>query len=434
MSNASGPTHTAFRYMTRFRCIGSACESSCCTGGWGITLDKEHYKITKQAMGGSYAGRQEFDAKIKLVKKSSRNDTRHALFVLQNNGDCSFLGQDRLCTLQRKYGEGVLSDTCSVYPRFMAQSGRRAELAGLTSCPEVARQLLLNDDAMDLVEVDPAAFTRPLFNRRVEDHPADPYTRYHDELRNLILDLLSLDKFPLTTRLSFVAYFAQRTQPFLNKQTTQLDEERLLAEVERIQNPELQLELHSQFEALSVDTSFPSRVVMTMLGQKHDSRMMRDLLRSIVKQYAATVGLKEIAIGENDVESTVQQVARAYGEHKARWAHAAAHIDRYLTNLMKNYWARDWYGESPDLLAHTVKLLARVAVVRFLLLGHPLLAASLTQNEAEQAAALDCAVVEVVQKFTRVFDHDASLRERLHSQLADANVLSLAHAVCLARF
>ena len=36
---APKPARTAPRYMTRFRCIGPDCESSCCVA-WGITLDE----------------------------------------------------------------------------------------------------------------------------------------------------------------------------------------------------------------------------------------------------------------------------------------------------------------------------------------------------------------------------------------------------------
>lgn len=429
MSNSNPPTHTAYRYMARFRCIGAECEDSCCTGGWGITLDREHYKLTKQALGGSHAGRQEFDAKVKLVKGVAYESGRHALMVLQN-GDCGFLRQDRLCSLQARFGERVLSDTCSTYPRQVSIIGNRRELAGTTSCPEVARQLLLAPDAMELVEVPAVTFSRPIVHTRIDPHPAAPYERYHDELKNLMLDLLADARYPLRTRLSFMAYFANRTLEFLHDKVESLDEERLLSEVERIQDASFREALHQQFEALETDVAFPSRVVVAMISARSEIAQLRALLDGVARSYRKAIEHDDARGSEADV----QRVVKAYSEHKRLWSAYDARIDQYFANYAMNFWARKWYISSPNLLTHGVHLLVRLAALRFLLLGHPLLAEVRIGDEAEETRALDRAVVDVVQRFSRAFDHDRTFRAELHEKLADANVLSLAHALCLARF
>ena len=433
MSKAAADTHTAFRYMKRFRCIGGDCEASCCSGGWNITIDRDHYDKTREAMKATPATRQEFDAKLTRVKTVARTDRHFALAVLQNNGDCSFLAADRLCSLQTRFGEAVLSDTCAVYPRSVSRAGSRLELAGVTSCPEVGRQLLLHEDAMELDLVPAEPFSRPRTRHVLTERPARAYERYHDELRNLIMDLLSENTYPLATRLCVVAYFANRTLPFLNAETRELDEGRLLLEVERIQDAGVRADLHREFADMPIEPAFSSRVVLALLSARSPVAGLREVVDRCLSEYggAAAVALTPLRAPSPE---HLRELVLAYQNHKAAWAEYAPRIDGYFTNYAKNYWALEWYVNSPNLLAHAVLLFARLATLRFLLLGHPLLAASRDLPAADKERALDRAVVETVQKFSRAFEHDVKFTTSVKERLASAKMVTLAHAACLASF
>jgi lysine-N-methylase len=432
MSKQTAPTFTAFRYMKRFRCIGGDCEASCCSSGWNIAIDREHYDKTRSAMSKTPATRQEFDAKFKRVKTVARTHASFALAVLQDNGDCSFFGPDRMCSLQQRYGEGVLSDTCAVYPRSILKSGTRLELAGLTSCPEVSRQLLLHEDALELDEVDATFFARPRERMKLPDHPAAPYLRYHDELRNLMIDVLSDKTYPLTSRLSFIAYFANRTVPFMHQDVATLDEERLLAEVQLIQDPAVREELHREFADLPIEPGFSSRVVLALLGTRSKVSAFGQLLDAVTEEYGGSIAIDGKAASRTPEQ--LREIVRAYEQHKAAWAAYQPRIDGYLANYAKNFWSVEWYVGSPNLLAHAVLLFTRIAALRFLLLGHPLLAAAIDKPEADKKLALDRAVVDTVQKFSRIFEHDLNFTKVLKDKLADAQLITLAHAACLAAF
>ncbi|MFM2420348.1 MAG: hypothetical protein RL385_5071, partial [Pseudomonadota bacterium] len=105
-----------------------------------------------------------------------------------------------------------------------------------------------------------------------------------------------------------------------------------------------------------------------------------------------------------------------------------------LSNYAKNYWAREWYFSSPNLLMHSVQLLLRMATIRFLLFGNPLLQAAVTLPGPERELSLSKAVVQTVQQFSRVFEHSPKFTLGLQERLASSNVVSLAHAICLAKF
>ncbi len=430
MSEPTTPSHTAFRYMTRFRCIGGDCEATCCGGGWNVHIDRDHYEAEKRAMSTHPATRQEFDKKVRRVKDPSQNTRRYALFVMQDNGLCTFFGEDRLCTMQQRFGEHVLPDTCAVYPRTLAISGGRKEQTGLTSCPEVSRQLLLYEDAMDLVEVTPESLGRQHVLNHLDARPAHGYVRYHDELRNLMIDLLSDVQYPLRSRLGFLAYFGYRTQSFLALATKQLDEERLMQEVDRVQDPSLRAELHKQFASLDTDPAFATRLVYTLVKARSRVREFGTLLHDVLANYCPP-GSEAAAQSES---APVQAMLQGYLKQRELWASFSQRIDGYFANYAKNYWAREWYLGSPDMLTHTIQLLVRSCVLRFLLLGHPRLIAAAQAPEPERALALDHAVVETVWAFSRAFEHDPNFTENLKRELAGSNMISLAHASCLIAF
>jgi lysine-N-methylase len=417
--------------MTRFHCIGADCEATCCAGGWNIAVDKDHYEAAKRAMSTHPQTRQEFDSKVKRVKDPARKARNFALMVLQNDGSCSFFGPDRMCNLQQRYGEGVLPDTCSVYPRALAVSGGRKEQTGLTSCPEVARQLLLYEDAMDLVEVTPESLGRQLVLTSLEARPQKPYLRFHDELRNLMIDLLSDELYPLRSRLGFLAYFGYRTQGWLNRDSKEIDDNRLLVEVDRIQDPGLRAELHKQFSALDIDPVFATRMVYTLVKARSKVSGFDALLHDVLQNYCPPDAKADAQSAD---AAPVQAMLQGYLKQKEHWAPFASRIDRYFANYAKNYWAREWYVGSPDLLTHTIQLLVRIAVLRFLVLGHPKLIAAANAPEPERALALDQAAVHAVHTFSRAFEHDGQFTNHLKQQLAAANLISLAHASCLTSF
>ncbi|MDB4976036.1 MAG: hypothetical protein JWN48_4377 [Myxococcaceae bacterium] len=417
--------------MSRFRCIGGDCESSCCTGGWRIGIDREHYEKTKHAMGSSPELRREFGAKVTRVKAVTDKKQPYALVVMQPDGSCGFFGEDRMCSLQKRYGEGVLSDTCSLYPRTMMTSGSRRELAGVTSCPEVARQLLLHPDAMELDEVPASAFSRPFTHARLSEHPADPYTRYHDELRNLIFDLLSDSAYPLSTRLSFLAYFANRTVDFLYRGVPELAEERLLAEVERIQNGAFRAELAEQFGKLPEDATFASNIVLALAREGMNLPEFRGVVHAVIAHY---MGLEGAIDARVNLSVNAQTIMPSFEASKQSWSSLAPRLDSYLTNYAKNYWAREWYFNSPNLLMHTVQLLLRIATLRFLLFGNPLLTTASELSEPERELALSKALVQTVHRFSRAYEHNPTFTVALQEQLVQSKVISLAHATRLCTF
>lgn len=137
-------TIDAPRYMAAFKCVGGACEETCCSS-FLVDVDRATFR--------TYMAVKEPELGDKLrrhVKKlgNARSDSAYARIHLTSAGACPFLDGDRLCSIQNRLGESALSETCRSYPReTWARDGRRY-LGAKLSCPEAARLCVSSPDAM----------------------------------------------------------------------------------------------------------------------------------------------------------------------------------------------------------------------------------------------------------------------------------------------
>lgn len=132
--------------MARFKCIAGKCEETCCAG-WYIAIDeptlKKYKKVKKPEM------KKRLDKEI--VEKKGGSVECAAKIKLKNNR-CAFLDKQNLCDIYKELGEGYLSETCTMYPRNTNDVGGRVELSLVLSCPEAARQILLDPQPIQFSE------------------------------------------------------------------------------------------------------------------------------------------------------------------------------------------------------------------------------------------------------------------------------------------
>src|SRR5687768_2597851 len=134
------------RYMSRFRCISERCEETCCSGLRLPVPEAEWRRIQKAIQ----------DSGAPPPPDEPQNGPTGVQFLMPKNPDktCSFLDSEKLCSLQRRFGEQALPSTCITYPRHIARWQGQLSMVGSLGCPEVARLALLAEDAMDEVPLE----------------------------------------------------------------------------------------------------------------------------------------------------------------------------------------------------------------------------------------------------------------------------------------
>ncbi|EGT3616951.1 flagellar protein FliB [Clostridium perfringens] len=118
-------------YFNEFKCIASECEDTCCAG-WGIVIDDETRGYYEKVEG-------EFGEILR--SKIVKDDDGDNVFLL-NNGNCSFLNENKMCDIYINLGEEHLCYTCKQFPRYTEEFLDLREIGISLSCPEAARIIL----------------------------------------------------------------------------------------------------------------------------------------------------------------------------------------------------------------------------------------------------------------------------------------------------
>ena len=423
--------HLTMRYMAGFQCIGAACEEHCC-GKWRVAIDKDHYEKLKRAMSQTRALREEFAAAHARVDSAKRTPECFAFMNLKENGNCWMLDAEGLCASQRRFGASILSNTCALYPRLFSEHANRVEMAGTLSCPEIARRALLHDDALDLVDFDPATLSSGHTPNLQRIDPKNAYAGYLSDIRSTVYELLSLPEYSVSVRLFFVSYFAAGTAEFFHKDVAAVDERRLGEAIRSLQLPAQRTELKQWYQERTVPDQFVAKFIVELLKIRAGHNCL-PTLKDLVSRALATYDGSDSDPGQPLPPPVVEQLTSAYNLRKAALvARFGGRIDRYFENYAKNYWMKEWYGRSRNLLVHNQDLLFRIAVQRFLLISLANIPPEVDEQEAIKL--LDQEMVRVAYTFSRGIEHSRAFLSQLTQALEAPEMEMLAHTVCLIKF
>ena len=137
-------------YVKDFKCNGKFCNARCCRD-WRIVIDEKTYDKFLQL---------DKDAKEKIISNikwmhDPTEDVEVMTIKMRDNGHCSFLTDDCLCSIQKIHGEDFLTAICQSFPRVTYKLDEEIFQQSMTlTCPVAAEMILLSDEPIKFVEVD----------------------------------------------------------------------------------------------------------------------------------------------------------------------------------------------------------------------------------------------------------------------------------------
>ena len=132
-------------YVKYFHCNGSLCNSKCCRG-WQIEIDDETYV--------KYCQLPESEIRTAILTKLQRHPQTNRYRFHMDGINCPMLCMDKLCLIQKTYGESYLSCTCDQFPRRTHLLYRDTVERVLSfACPVAARLALLSPAPMKLESI-----------------------------------------------------------------------------------------------------------------------------------------------------------------------------------------------------------------------------------------------------------------------------------------
>jgi len=289
------------------------------------------------------------------------------------------------------------------------QVGDRVELTAKTSCPELARQLLLKDNATDIVSCSKDLFPRSLLNHHIKKPANRPWTRHVDDLRGLAAEFLQLP-YPLSHRLYLLTEVARRVTGVLDHETRKAPRKRLQNTLKPLLQQENLDATHRHLSELNWDTGDVFAIPVELLGLQstltggedpHTSQLLVDIWEA------------------DDLPKTDMpaSAAKLWPLHKERrdklHAQAGERMARYSTRFAEHYWFHELFHTYENLNTYMARLLLLIATQRILLINNPDIAALLDSNEPVPDEMLDATAVRVLHNLTRNLEHGKLLNEIL---------------------
>jgi lysine-N-methylase len=428
------------RYVTEFACTGGDCPDNCCHG-WQVQLDKKTYEDLQRSMSLSSSEQERFEANVTRNQGPSAGAGRFATIGLDSCGLCTFQeAGSGLCSIQKEYGEPLLGQVCSIYPRQLNRYGQGTELSMTLSCPEAARLCLSSPKATDLVPLAPelVANEKYFLTHLQSDTEPDPYPRHAGVVRQVLWDLLGTAGYPLSTRLFFCAYFAHRISPFFRAGMLEDDLGALPGEVERIGQPEFLRELSEQIQKVQDVNDLAMTIILTILmGRSRDDSRLKERLQEIWVLYGGAEfqqsAVRALEKGQTDFDfgSPIRQFHRRR-DHLEK-IFGTAH-DQHLENYCFSYLFRENCTGAPTVLAHVQNLLIRRAILRFLVFSDPrwnewMERPSDHRPTASELKQFEESAVDIFYRFSRTIEHSVELTQRIQDTLAAQGMQSLPHLV-----
>lgn len=388
-------------YYTSFRCIGGACEESCCTG-WTISVDTASYQ-RYQACQHEVLTPLFREALIPNTGEQGISAECAASMKRTAEGCCMFLQGDGLCAIHSHLGEAALCDTCATYPRHANLFGGQMEYSLGISCPEAARKVLLHPQPINfaLVDADPELERRNFLSRRFPlKGDGDPQQiAILNDFRALIVGLLQYRALSLGARLMVLGFMLEDADNVLSSAKFRHASE--LVPVLKGYSDFLAKPAHVEAQFEQVASDLPRRlqtigaVLADFLAERATPRFRECLL-------AASDGL--LSSDEAQPVADVDVLARydaAYRAYYSPYLRDKGYIlENYLVNQVLTRLFPFAIGSYLDLYR---ELVCNLAILQVLLVG----------MAAHHQGLNDERVVQLLQSFARKTNHNPVYLEKL---------------------
>ena len=118
-------------YYSKFTCIADRCPITCCQE-WKIGVDADTNRKWKKLQAPETVPEQKKNLSAYTIKKDGQR-----VIGLDSDHRCPFLNSEKLCRLVVAYGDKVLSETCTTFPREEHRFPTHNEKMLMPCCPAV---------------------------------------------------------------------------------------------------------------------------------------------------------------------------------------------------------------------------------------------------------------------------------------------------------
>lgn len=383
-------------YAQSFRCIGPACEDSCCQG-WSVPIDQATYEKYRALPAGPLAAL----INISLQAAPEAKPSSFAKIPMNAANQCPLLTPGLLCRIQAELGEGLLSHTCATYPRIVSTVGDEEEMALTLSCPEAARRVLLDPNLLARSQQASAALP-------MHEDGLPGLQRWLLPIRAQAVALIRNRAYPLWQRLFLLSLLCQRLDAIAAGQMRRTIPG-FLADFEAAVATGALL---PAMETLPVNRAAQLDVVLRLAGMLLHRSSIRPRFVECIQAFTAGIGNGPGA----SLETLTAHYSQAHDRYYAPFFDRQPHIlENYLANtIFRCRFPLGAEGAPPTTMVRECALLtAQFALMKGLLIG-------VAGFYREGFAASH--VVHTVQAASKHFEHHPEFLKRSHELLMESRM------------
>jgi len=394
-------------YSENFRCIGPACEDSCCEQ-WTVHIDQKTFEKYQALPAGPL--RTIIDTNVFRMPAGIDSPVGPAAAFAQirmsAEARCPMLSSEGLCQIQVEHGDAYLSHMCATYPRAVYSIHGETEKALALSCPEAARLVLLDPHLpLDAPQV---AGSMP---GNVAPSESDPWLQHFGPIRDFALALVRNRTHPLWQRLFLLGLFSKRFDAIAPADLPQ----RVPPLLDGFVAASASGSLIPAMETLPIDDAQQMDVVLRLAGLLLNRSNHRPRFVECVQAFTQGIGNRPGA----SLQSLTGGYAQAHDRYYAPFFQQHPHIlENYLINTIFRCrfpfgadWARN--GAAPSMSREFVSLLAQFTLMKGLLIG-----VSGFHRDAFSAGH----VVHTIQAASKHFDHHLDFLKDAHALLVESQM------------
>ena len=406
-------------YAERFRCIGPACEDTCCQG-WAIPVELVTIEKFQTLPYGPL--RQLVESSVLLTPHSEKDSQPATVATMRMNASnqCSMFTEDRLCRIQAQLGESFLPYSCATYPRIVNSIAGVVEKSLPLSGPEPGGWVLWIRNLFQTAHARPSGSR---FTAAREEHQLSPLNTSSPDsdfwlIREFVLAVIRNRAYPLWQRLFLLGNFCRqmdgRAEGKLHCSVSESLRDFATSVASGI--------ARKPMNALPINRSQQLDFVLRLAGLLLQSSVFHQRFSECIRSFTTGIGNSPHAT----LESLTANYTAAHDRYYAPFFDRHPYIlENYLVNAIIRYefpfGRRAINSAAAPVMAHQhARLITQFALIKGLLIG-----VAAFHREAFSADH----VVHTVQATSKHFEHHPEFLDRAYSLLVErhlANDLGIA--------
>jgi len=396
-------------YASTFRCIGAACEDTCCQG-MGALVDKITYEKYQNLPEGNVRSLVQLHVSLNTI---SASDALYARIEPTPTNRCPFLASDHLCDVQKEFGPEYLSATCSIYPRVLNSVDGRLETSLYLSCPEAARLVLLNENSTQAEgNVASSHFRTDQLSRMASANATihKPYSNF-EQIQALAVDMIQDRTRPMWQRLFLLGMLCCA----LDGIATTEDDLRVPGIIGDYREIIAGTALRDELGSLPVNRAAQLDVVLRLVDQRVRAGGSGDRFLECWQAFQEGIGYSP--------ESTPASDALHYAKAEEEFCRPFfAQYPFILENYLLNYVFRNLFPFGRETSAHHTQqgilceymlMMAQYVLVHGLLVG-------IAGRKREAFAEED--VIKLIQSFSKAVEHSPAFLKEVNEFIKGRNL------------